>query len=515
LRTPRRSDRRAEHARGSKPGRRGAIASAGSLHGLKFLPIAFALLSLPLFGQAVRFTGTQKSAGVFDLRGIPRNGYAELSCLWDFWPNRFVDPLEADKGGAPYSVPVPSLWDRLDIGQLSSTGYATYHLRVTGLPSDMLLGLKLTNTLSAARVFVNGTKELSIGKAATEGSGETPRWDSQIAILERPHGADLDLTIQVSNHVDFSGGISRPILLGDYKAISAIRTSLVTPEMFEVGALGIIGFYCILLFSFRPKDLSILYFGLLSLVLALRVPFYDEFLIYSIFPNLPFEALFRVGYLTFSVPFLLFAGFFRHSFRRHFPLWLFGLVAGFTTLYSLFIAILPLHVVAMTLFATEIVMILLGLAIIATLVKALVARHEKALLIVVGFLMFFLPAVHDILVNNGYLHDPYFAPFGTILFFLLLAVQITGASTRTMRARTVITIEREKPRLTLSDKGLSATEIDYALALLSGRSVKEIAFERDVSESTVRNSLSRVYAKLDVASMAGFLSLSSTYDIEA
>ncbi len=503
--------RGARSARRPSRGRRGLLAVSAWGFALRIL--ALALLALPLSGQALRFTGSQKTGGVLDLQGIPRNGYAELNCLWDFWPNRFVDPSEADKGGSPYAVPVPSLWDRLGIEQLRSTGYATYHLRVTGLPPDMVLGLKLTNTLSAARVFVNGAKELSIGRAATEAGAETPRWDSQIAILERPHGADIDLTIQVSNYVDFSGGISRPILLGDYRALSTIRTTLVTPEMFEVGALGIIGFYCILLFAFRPKDLSTLYFGLLALVLAVRVPFYDEFLIYSIFPNLPFEALFRIGYLTFSLPFLLFAGFFRHSFRRHFPLWLFATVAVFTTLYSLFIALMPMHVVAMSLFATESVMIALGLAIIASLFRAFVARHERAALIAAGFLMFFIPAVHDILVNNGYLHDPYFAPFGTILFFLLLAVQLTGSSTRTLKSRTLITIEREKPRLLLSDRGLSATEIDYALALLSGRSVKEIAFDREVSESTVRNSLSRVYAKLEVPSMAGFLSLSSVYDI--
>jgi len=479
----------------------------------RLLALFLSLATLPLGAQAIRFVARQKVAGVIDLAGIPQGDYTELSGKWDFWPNRFVDPMAAADGGAPFEVAVPSHWDDLGVPGLISTGYATYHLDVEGVPLGGILGLKLTGPLSATKVFVDGVEVLAMGRPAEDARDERPRWDSQVVALNPRGRSRLDLVIQISNHVDFSGGIIRPILFGDYKAVDAARTAQVTPEMFAVGALVIIGFYCIMLFGFRPRENHALYFGLLAFILAVRALFYDEFLILSLIPQLPFEVLFRVGYLTFSVPFVLVAGFFRHIFPRYFPFWEFALVAVFSALYSLFIVFAPMHDVAMTLFDTEAFAILFGFSSILTLGRALAARHNGSILLSAGFLMFFLPVVHDILVNNGVLHDPYLLPFGMILFFATLAVLITRTSTQAMRSRKVIMVEREKPKLLLSEKGLSATEIAYSTALLSGRSVKEIAFEYDVSESTVRNSLSRAYAKIEVPSMAAFLSLASKYEV--
>ncbi len=51
------------------------------------------------------------------------------------------------------------------------------------------------------------------------------------------------------------------------------------------------------------------------------------------------------------------------------------------------------------------------------------------------------------------------------------------------------------------------------LAILEGRSVKEVAAESDVASSTVRDTLSRACRKLGVADMAGLASLSANLGI--
>ncbi|MDP3179785.1 MAG: LuxR C-terminal-related transcriptional regulator, partial [Spirochaetaceae bacterium] len=64
--------------------------------------------------------------------------------------------------------------------------------------------------------------------------------------------------------------------------------------------------------------------------------------------------------------------------------------------------------------------------------------------------------------------------------------------------RVVVYLKETKPRLSLTDKGLSQAERTYIRALTVGQSLKEIAAAANISESTVRNTLSRAYKKLEV-----------------
>jgi DNA-binding CsgD family transcriptional regulator len=71
----------------------------------------------------------------------------------------------------------------------------------------------------------------------------------------------------------------------------------------------------------------------------------------------------------------------------------------------------------------------------------------------------------------------------------------------------------ERPLLSLSANGLSRIEATYVRSILQGRSVKETAHEAGVSESTVRNTLARVYKKLGVNNMVGLMALAGRVEI--
>ncbi|MFZ4617189.1 MAG: LuxR C-terminal-related transcriptional regulator, partial [Rectinemataceae bacterium] len=73
---------------------------------------------------------------------------------------------------------------------------------------------------------------------------------------------------------------------------------------------------------------------------------------------------------------------------------------------------------------------------------------------------------------------------------------------------------RKKPRVSLSSRGLAEIEALYAIAFIRGKSVKHIALEYSVSESTVRNTLSHVYKKLGVIDKVGLMTLSIESEVE-
>ncbi|MEI6386362.1 MAG: LuxR C-terminal-related transcriptional regulator [Spirochaetota bacterium] len=73
---------------------------------------------------------------------------------------------------------------------------------------------------------------------------------------------------------------------------------------------------------------------------------------------------------------------------------------------------------------------------------------------------------------------------------------------------------RKKPRLSLSSRGLAEIEALYAIAFIRGKSVKQIALDYEVTESTVRNTLSHVYKKLGVPDKVGLMTLSIESEVD-
>jgi DNA-binding CsgD family transcriptional regulator len=70
-----------------------------------------------------------------------------------------------------------------------------------------------------------------------------------------------------------------------------------------------------------------------------------------------------------------------------------------------------------------------------------------------------------------------------------------------------------KPVLSLASLGITKTEGEYLRALMEGASIKEIAANIGVRESTVRNTLARVYKKFEVHDKAMLLAKCEKYTI--
>ena len=92
--------------------------------------------------------------------------------------------------------------------------------------------------------------------------------------------------------------------------------------------------------------------------------------------------------------------------------------------------------------------------------------------------------------------------FGLFLWFLY-------------KDKLVIIIKEPKARISLAERGLSPAERSYVLALLEGKSPKEIAGDFEVTDSTVRNTLVRAYKKLEVEDSASLMAFAATCEVVA
>jgi DNA-binding CsgD family transcriptional regulator len=79
--------------------------------------------------------------------------------------------------------------------------------------------------------------------------------------------------------------------------------------------------------------------------------------------------------------------------------------------------------------------------------------------------------------------------------------------------RIVVYLKEPKEKVSLEDRGLADAEQLYVLAVISGKSIKEVSFENGVSESTVRNTLSRAYKKLGLHNKSELSTFAERYEV--
>ena len=97
-----------------------------------------------------------------------------------------------------------------------------------------------------------------------------------------------------------------------------------------------------------------------------------------------------------------------------------------------------------------------------------------------------------------------FTTLFSALFFVLVFLLFLFTA---FNDRIVVYLKEPKQKVSLKARGLSDAEQLYVRQLIAGKSIKEVSSENGVSDSTVRNTLSRAYKKLGLhnkAELAGF-----------
>ena len=98
------------------------------------------------------------------------------------------------------------------------------------------------------------------------------------------------------------------------------------------------------------------------------------------------------------------------------------------------------------------------------------------------------------------------SPLLFITVFLFFLIVVYGE-------RWIIYLKEPKPSISLSSLNLTKMELVYLKELLDGASIKAIAIDRKVKESTVRNTLVRVYKKFGVTDKASLLTKCESYEL--
>lgn len=409
------------------------------------------------------FSSAQKAVqvekGILDLRDwqVEAQPSFFLNGEWNFYWQELLSEKEIKQKATSIYIPVPGSWSSILTNEQSypSKGYATYHLEVI-LPPNFReeLALKMPSLGTACRLLVNDELLFEVGKVSKSPEGATPEYYTK-DIHFTPKGDSLHIIIQVSNYHHRKGGLWEGIRFGLSSDIQQVREQNIIVDCIIFGVMIMMAVYHLGLYILTSQEKSALYFSIGCLSGAIRTVFVDNYIINEVI-QLPWNWVFKIEYLTFFSPILLFPLFFQVLYPNKFSKKLLLFLKWTIIPLSIFCILAPpfyttyLTMPAQILF---LVMILYTLKFLITLRKT----KSETIAFTIGTLAIFLASVNDILYIEDIIDSVMLGSFGFLIFLFAQAYLITERFTNSYQQNERLTTELNIVKNRLEEKVIERT----------------------------------------------------------
>ncbi|ACL75897.1 sensor histidine kinase [Ruminiclostridium cellulolyticum] len=371
-----------------------------------FVLIVLAVCSLLIFSGCTNesdkvITAPKSIGGVLDLTDwdFEKDGIIPLDGEWEFYWEEMLEwsDFQSHIPVKTGNIYVPGSWNKykIDGKKLSSNGYATYRLTVVTSSTSNTLALKIPRIFTAYSLWSNDGLLVSSGKIAKNKEGMVPQYYPKIVTLN-PNGTTFQLIVQVSNFSHRSGGILESIKLGTERQIIMARENKLALELLLFGCLMIMGIYHIVLFSFRKKNLSPLYFGVYCVLIAIRTLFVGEIFFIQLFPDFNWELQHKIQTLTFYAGVPIFATFVNSVFTDEFPKSALKFSQAAGALFCLLVLLTPARIFTYFNPLYQVITLIVIIFVVRSFILACARKRSGALIFTIGGLFFILTALNDI-----------------------------------------------------------------------------------------------------------------------
>ncbi|KOA20353.1 chemotaxis protein CheA [Clostridium homopropionicum DSM 5847] len=427
------------------------------------------------------------------------NNIIKLDGEWELYYNKLYTPEDFQSNSINsiqyFKIPSNLKGTIINGTKLSHYGFMTLRLKVKLNSNDVnrFLGIKTQDMLTASKIWVNGDLTDYHGVVGKNEEEYRPIFKPTVSIFQ-PKSQYIDIVIQAANFREPASMI-KSIYLGTKNEVLVEENVQLGIDLFLFGSILIMSLYHLALFSIRRKDKSTLYFGLFSLVIAVRSLFMGERIVVQVFPNMPFEVLSKTAAISYYLALPLFLMFFKELFNE---------ISDKVIYISKYVAIIMTLLCLVTTnkiydklaIPSQIYSLLICLYILYKLIKFLMEKRENSFEMFLGALIVMIAFLCDILDYDGYLSIRFAMPVGVFLFIFIQSYILAKYFTRA---------------LTLSESLANENAKMYS-------EIKEmnVELEDKVKERTMKLSNSRKALKnlLDNAGQ-GFLTFGKDYRVGA
>jgi signal transduction histidine kinase/CheY-like chemotaxis protein len=378
--------------------------------------------------------------GTLDLSDwdFKKNGPVDLRGEWEFYWEKLYEGIEPGLGSTispDTMLPVPRTWkgiEFLDGRVLEKHGYATLRLTVR-LPetearsTPFRLYLRRARSAYKLQVF-NGRGELLAkairgGVVGTSRASYTPQFRRGSTVI--PADQELQLLWQISDFDSRNGGPINPPRIGLDTSILSEQEQERSIFFLSFGTLLIMSIYHWIVFSLRPQDRSLLWFGGFCLSTALYGLMQTHYLP-TTYPRGDFFELYRnITYICICVSLISFCIFLRWVFPDQARgRWLQGSIVTYL-IVGLFMLLVPFHVFALISNALYLLIISSIGWCLWVMVKVMInGQVLLPVLVFGGSLVLSLTIINDILHAAVIIRTSYLMQYGLSFFILVQAVVI-------------------------------------------------------------------------------------------
>nr|WP_275695594.1 sensor histidine kinase [Fredinandcohnia sp. SECRCQ15] len=197
-----------------------------------------------------------------------------------------------------------------------------------------------------------------------------------------------------------------------------------------VVSLVIIGLYHVVLFLFRKKELSFLFFAIVCMSVAIRATILEEGLASNLLSFLSWEIACKLEYMGAALGTLFIALFTNTQFPKEMHRTIRTMITIALSSYSVFVIVTPAVIFTQTMVLLQILIVLVFLYILYVYLLAALQKREGYLLNSVATFILFLLVLNDILFYNQLIHTTELTSVGLFFFLFTQAIILSKKYSR-------------------------------------------------------------------------------------
>ncbi len=431
--------------------------------------------------------------GTLDLSDwdLSADGPLNLVGEYEFYWNQHLSPSDFAAEPGPQKtgfIELPGYWKDGEIEgvQHPTDGYATYRLNILLNKESASLALRMLEVSVAYTLYINGKQIVAMGVAGKDRESTVPQQYHQVVDFEAQNSR-VELILQVSNfHHRRGGGPWEVIKLGTEKDIRDIHERRLSLDLFLFGSLFIMALYHLGLYLFRQKDRSPLYFSIFCFLIASRLLTTGGRYLAQLFPQMSWELLIKLEYLSFYLAVPAFAIFMRSLFPN-FSKTILRLIEILAIVVSGIVVFAPARLTSYTVNPYEVITIGTLLYSFYVIMVSLRQHNIEALVFLAGFLILAITVINDMLHVDEIIQTGFFAPFGFLFFILSQAFLL---SYRYSTAMSTVESQRKDLRDALGS---------YRTEIIDRVQAEEALRESEEKYRTILQNMEEGYYEVDLA----------------
>ncbi len=330
-------------------------------------------------------------------------------------------------------VTIPHFWGKDKDARKIGSG--TYLLDIKNSPFGKV-GLKFSMK-SAHKIFIliegrDPIEASSQGYVSLKKERIIPWWESRYSFFDLGGKKNFKILVHISNNY-FREGRFLKLEIGDERILRSEKNKGSRKDFFVMGGLIIFGFYFLYLYARNAKDKQVLFFSLLSLLIAYRLGFTERYIPFLFSPGLAlYQLLLRMEYLSFFIfPYL-----YGKIIFVMFPYLLPKKVKDSVNIISIAFCLSCLVTPSIEFLSSTILKIyhpfFLSIFILYFYYMILAARHKLkfSFLSILALILGIMGFIHDALIEMGYLNPPHRADFFVLGTVFLMALFLAEKNVR-------------------------------------------------------------------------------------